>query len=412
MADKDRALELARSYNPAEFKMRPMGDIYSDARRAIADKYNAFMGHPVVQAFGEEPLEMTKAMGEAGWELAKQAPGAAKAVANYAYENPARASEKAVEYGVQLVNKPLVAGPAAFFWGPGGLFNPSEAKASELDPQSAAAEHARQQITNQEAQMMREGYAGGYCGGGEVREAHADGKKAVGPLAKAAESAMTKAAEKVLAEKMAERAARYVEDPEVRAANLAKWQGATPSEITEPMWFHGTNQDIEALRPGQAKAAFVTRDPEFANRFSKQHMEHWHESANADQSIWGDTGNLKPEFHAPNVMPMRVRAENPWDYENPNHVKAVLDALYEKRPLEHDWDKLRLKGGDWEDIERSYYQKAIRDLGHDSFFVKEGDVRNLGLYAPESQLKSASGNLGTFDPDIPRLTEAKGGKAG
>lgn len=176
MADKDRALELARAYNPAEFKMRSMGDIYSDARRAVADKYNAFMGHPVVQAFGEEPLEMTKTMGEAGVELAKMAPDAARAAANYVYENPSKSAGHALEFGSQLITKT----PAMVAWGPGGVLSPSEAKASELDPQSAAAEHARQQIMNQEAQMMREGYAGGYCGGGPVveRALHLTSKRA------------------------------------------------------------------------------------------------------------------------------------------------------------------------------------------------------------------------------------------
>jgi hypothetical protein len=163
MADKDRALELARTYNPAEFKMRSMGDIYSDARRAIADKYNAFMSHPVVEAFGEEPLEMTKAMGETGWELAKMAPGAVKSAAQYVYENPSKSAGHALEFGAGLITKT----PAMVAWGPGGILDPSTAHASELDPQSAAAEHSRQQIMAQEAQMMRdENYAGGYAEGG------------------------------------------------------------------------------------------------------------------------------------------------------------------------------------------------------------------------------------------------------
>jgi hypothetical protein len=41
-------------------------------------------------------------------------------------------------------------------------------------------------------------------------------------------------------------------------------------------------------------------------------------------------------------------------------------------------------------------------LGFDGFYVKEGGVKNLAVYDP-TQLKSATGNIGTYDgsnPDI------------
>jgi hypothetical protein len=85
------------------------------------------MGHPVVQAFGEEPWEMTKAVGETGVELAKMVPDAARAVANYVYENPSKSAGHALEFGSQLITKT----PAMLAWGPGGFLDPTPANAGE-----------------------------------------------------------------------------------------------------------------------------------------------------------------------------------------------------------------------------------------------------------------------------------------
>ena len=43
-------------------------------------------------------------------------------------------------------------------------------------------------------------------------------------------------------------------------------------------------------------------------------------------------------------------------------------------------------------MESDEVQKAIKALGHDSFFVDEGGLKNLGVYEP-TQVKSAIGNI-------------------
>jgi hypothetical protein len=234
MADKDRALELARSYNPAEFKMRPMGDIYSDARRAIADKYNAFMGHPVVQAFGEEPWEMTKAVGETGVELAKQVPGAVKAAANYAYENPSKAAGHAVEFAAGMSPNPI----AMFLWGPGGFLSPTPANAGE-------DEQLRQLIQSKKAQGYQ--YASdepSMAVDGEVREAHADGRAALPLLAKG-ESLMTKLAKEALQRRGAQ-AAQRVERAADEIPNLEHQY--TPDALRDALLTNDTL--VMTMKPG------------------------------------------------------------------------------------------------------------------------------------------------------------------
>jgi hypothetical protein len=53
-------------------------------------------------------------------------------------------------------------------------------------------------------------------------------------------------------------------------------------------------------------------------------------------------------------------------------------------------------------LEEPIVQEAIKELGFDAFYVKEQDVKNLGLYKP-NQLKSAIGNTGAFSPETGKV---------
>jgi hypothetical protein len=103
-----------------------------------------------------------------------------------------------------------------------------------------------------------------------------------------------------------------------------------------------------------------------------------------------------------NIMPLYVRSENPFDYENPEHVKKLIEKIKTKDKVFVRNRTQDLEDGDWATIEHPIAQKAIKDLGHDGFYVFEANEKNLAVYEP-SQLKSATGNIGTFDianPDI------------
>ena len=216
-----------------------------------------------------------------------------------------------------------------------------------------------------------------------------------------------KLVEKALQAAMEARAERYVADPAERAANLAKWQAQTPAQITEPTWYHGTFTDVENLRPGRADATFVTTNPEFANRFATPADKGPSADWDAINKVWVSRESLPS---APNVMPLHVRAENPFDYENPQHIEA-LKKQFQPDPNDfyaqhYVWQSSM---GDWSAIENPAIQKVIRDLGHDSFYVMEDGSKNLAVYDPTRQLKSATGNTGLFDPNIPRIDENRGG---
>jgi len=185
--------------------------------------------------------------------------------------------------------------------------------------------------------------------------------------------------------------------------------------------YHGTAQDITAFRPQQANAIFVTDDPEFAAEFAAS--SEFKMLTKADE--WGEPQSSQ------NILPVYVKAENPFDYENPAHRKAVADALLAaKGRVRPDGEmalarsdgsptlytapviEATMARGDWNFIERADVQAIIRSQGHDGFYVEEGGRKNLGVYEP-AQLKSAVGNRGAFDGSNPDLRASRGaGRSG
>jgi len=223
--------------------------------------------------------------------------------------------------------------------------------------------------------------------------------------------------------------------------------------------YHGTARDITEFKPKQADAIFLTPDPEFAAKFAgmsedymenefyknlsskeKQHLfllvmeenkdnyikdygNEWYEDAidtiKYSQSLYTSSGirtlpthfgvgakmftsDLKKKIalnleSRANIMPVYVRAENPFDYENKRHYRILLE--------DNDLDESVLNEmmhGDWETIESDLVQEAIQNSGFDGFYIKENGVKNLAVYE-SNQIKSATGNIGTYDinnPDI------------
>jgi hypothetical protein len=202
---------------------------------------------------------------------------------------------------------------------------------------------------------------------------------------------------------------------------------------TPKIMYHGTGQDISTFRAKQANAIFLTDDSSFAESFAnisrdwmernprqvftpqqiEDFLKEGREIAEAkgtdpiDEYLEIARNNLPSSS---NIMPVYAKAENPFDYENPEHVKKIesaFDDIYKDPTL---WTHLQamgsptkaIKSGLWPIIESAAAQKAIKAAGFDSFYVAEADRKNLAVYE-SSQIKSVTGNVGTFDvtnPDI------------
>ena len=182
---------------------------------------------------------------------------------------------------------------------------------------------------------------------------------------------------------------------------MSKEKFLKDSKIKDVM-YHGTSHDFDDSGNGITKFKksdrgmhFATPDKEFANQYA-----------------W--SGNS--QVVAPGaVYPVHVHAKHPWDYENPEHIKNLVNAMdydgyakdFPHRDKEHF--AYRLSRGNWNDIERPEVQEAAKKLGHDAMYMEEGGAKNIGVFHPH-QIKSAIGNNGNYDMSNPDITKAKGGK--
>lgn len=153
------------------------------------------------------------------------------------------------------------------------------------------------------------------------------------------------------------------------------------------VWYHGSLREIDEFKkPSSSAAIFFSPQADFASSF-----------ANISKG---------------NVLPVYLKATNPFDYDNPKHREAVIQLAIENTPLYKTApDKVAMRRvldealtketGNWSTIEEKGFQDAIKKLGFDSFYVKERGIKNIGVYKPE-QIKSVF-NKGTFDPKDSRI---------
>ena len=123
------------------------------------------------------------------------------------------------------------------------------------------------------------------------------------------------------------------------------------------------------------------------------------EEAEAEQLFYSTLAEFLPSNM--NVMPLYVSAKNPFDYENPENVQRVVNQLISRERIDVEEagpiGRMITKGA-WSEIERDQTQLSLKELGFDSYYVKEANKKNLAVYNP-TQLKSASGNMGTYSKD-------------
>lgn len=205
--------------------------------------------------------------------------------------------------------------------------------------------------------------------------------------------------------------------------SFQKWFGNSVVQNangTPKVMYHGTAQDIEAFRPKQAGAIFVTGDPKFAESFSglsedymirevlskmpKEQREDLFRKADKIAEKNGTSGNdelnnlvrqMLPS--SANILPVYVSAQKPFDYENSEHITELSKQI----PLMGE-DRADIMRGSWGAIESKRIQDAIKTAGFDGFYIREGGTKNLAVYEP-SQIKSVF-NKGTYDPADSRIS--------
>ena len=225
--------------------------------------------------------------------------------------------------------------------------------------------------------------------GGEV-EGYGDGgiiKKALGVLAGSAPS-------------------KVVTDPAERAANLAKMMSRSAiknTQTNDPIrLYHVTTQpNLEALKAGGI-------DPTISGEAT------WLSPYPDKQPAWHNVGGGSGYREGANVMPVYADIQTPLVMDTPEMI---------------DWAQTAFAGGSREFPQFMHpdWRKALIDEGYDGIVYggpksKEYALHDLQIgqqphrdeeilsLFPERQLKSAIGNGGEYDMEVPRLSEASGGE--
>jgi spore germination cell wall hydrolase CwlJ-like protein len=199
---------------------------------------------------------------------------------------------------------------------------------------------------------------------------------------------------------------KVVTDPAERAANLAKAMSRSAiknTETNEPLrLYHATTQpNLEALKAGGF-------DPTISGEAT------WLSPYADKQPAWHNTRGGDNYREGANVMPVYADIQTP----------LVLDT-----PEMIDWAQTAFAGGSREFPQYLLpeWRKALVDEGYDGIVYggpksKEYALHDLQIgqqphrdeeilsLFPERQLKSAIGNSGEYNMEIPRLSEAQGGE--
>lgn len=174
----------------------------------------------------------------------------------------------------------------------------------------------------------------------------------------------------------------------VRTPAFKKWFGdwehdpASASKVVdengEPMvMYHGTRCEFSAFKRNRKRPGiFFHSDPDSAGQYS----------------------NGKGEKR---IIPVFLRAVNPWDFQIKSHLAPAVKALPGEKEFS-SWMKRELRIGDWEMIEKKSVQAVIAAGDHDSFFVNDRPGKALAVYSPKQIMILGDGRRASVDHSLDR----------
>ena len=188
--------------------------------------------------------------------------------------------------------------------------------------------------------------------------------------------------------KKAARAALYVARKTFAAGgdvtdnpNFQTWFGdsALHDNGVPRTYYTGTSKDKDftSFNVGRHGAWFTT-DPKEASQYAMENDSQGH--------VW-EGGGYKRTNTASRVIPAHLKASNPYTGDRPEHIRNATN--YKK--AQSDWfDQLRV-------------------AGHDAWVPASMNGNLAVMLKHPTQIKSAIGNNGNFDPKSPHIAKATGG---
>jgi len=174
------------------------------------------------------------------------------------------------------------------------------------------------------------------------------------------------------------------------ANNTAK-DRAKAMGFSDETYYHGTSHDFDEFND---VTTYVSPSPELATDFA--FMDNAGGYALEGVELTDDmltNRRVLGGYSKPNIMPLKVRASNTFDYTNPSHIDEISPRVA-IAPIE------RIKGGKYADIEDAIPEIKRKDF--DSALVKENEsdgfasnVDNLAIFNPNGNIRNT---LAHFNP--------------
>jgi len=144
--------------------------------------------------------------------------------------------------------------------------------------------------------------------------------------------------------------------------------------------YHGTARDFDAFNSDH-KAHFFTPDPRLAARFASDAYIHEMDELREGREV---------------VMSVFLKVSKPFDPRTAE-CAALMEGWGLGKPTDYDY-------AEWDLLEDVEIISRIRALGYDGIWMREGDEYDTIAVFHPSQIKSATGNNGEFDPLSPSIT--------
>lgn len=163
---------------------------------------------------------------------------------------------------------------------------------------------------------------------------------------------------------------------------------------TSKVFYHGTvGGKFESFDQSNYDgiAAFFTPDKEFAQKF-------------IDDDFYNQRGFVAEGNEEGELYSVYLKTEKTWDYENPEHVKAlfkVLKSTLPKDKAKYHIDEIKIQIKDephkmWQVLEDHKVVQAIKDAGFDSMHISESGVKNIAVFDPK-QIRATSAKFKNGD---------------
>lgn len=213
-----------------------------------------------------------------------------------------------------------------------------------------------------------------------------------------------------------------------RQANLERF---LEGSATKQRLYHGTNKDISTFESGRP-VQWLAENPELANQFVAGGRRKMGNKPSKGSVVYPVHAKVKNPLDLTDATPQKaistvdflkqagvdtspenLRRLAEWDYEL---TKAYGGGSHLEDPVGSRIERMQYPEPLWSLLDRHMVIKALEDQGYDSVKLTEkfgnkepyGESQTIGVFNP-ANIKSATGNVGTYDIGATDITKSKGG---